>query len=362
MQTGPKLDKNSDNGQDLVECEKCHRRFKKRGIKIHLSKTACGRNDQTSQRKISKSEDNLDLEANHSGKVVQKRRMPFIVSQTYHNNKLDVKKTERSTSWSDFLMEQTEDEMSSSEVLQPTEVLVEDFISSQPKSQVQKEVRCSEVKPSEAKKMKDTKLTQYFGVKVKGESGLGEWLTQISKLSPKKPERARDEPDSHEDDRSSTTSDMKDDRETKQEQVGKESWLITDQWQEEEGETLHMSKKEITVLENLVCRGSDSEIIADHHLQIRRSDLKSVYKRNYLNDTIIDEYLLMIKERDPESIAVMNSYFYQRLDVLGLDEGFEQTRSWIKEDLRRKETILVPICKNDHWTLVHIDNKEKTVY
>ena len=102
-------------------------------------------------------------------------------------------------------------------------------------------------------------------------------------------------------------------------------------------------------------------MLADHHLFVRRRDLKSLYKRNYLNDTIVDEYLLMIKARNPEGIAVMNTYFYQKFDRLPFEEAYEDTRSWIKEDLRKKESIFIPVCKDDHWRLIHIDTKQKVV-
>ena len=45
-----------------------------------------------------------------------------------------------------------------------------------------------------------------------------------------------------------------------------------------------------------------------------------------------------------------------------MEEAYKQTRDWLNEDLRKKETILIPICKHDHWTLVHIDTKQKVVY
>ena len=183
------------------------------------------------------------------------------------------------------------------------------------------------------------KLTQYFGIKVKGESGLGEWLEEMNKMKREKPKEA--EPS--EDDR-------------------RDSWLIVDQWEECKNETLEFTKKELDQLRKQVEKGDEKEVLALHHLQITRRDLQSLCYPNYVNDTIVDEYLMMIKARNPENFAVLNSYFFQRLDELGLEEGMEQTKSWIKEDLRSKENILIPICKNDHWRLIHIDTKQKIVF
>ena len=138
--------------------------------------------------------------------------------------------------------------------------------------------------------------------------------------------------------------------------------MITDKWEEEKGETLLLSSKDIEELQRVTLKGPEEELLADHHLHIKRKDIKSLYQQNYLNDTIIDEYLLMIKARNPEEVAVTNSYFYQRFHSLGLEEGYKQTRDWLKEDLRKKETILIPVCLKDHWTLIHIDTKQKVVY
>ena len=95
-------------------------------------------------------------------------------------------------------------------------------------------------------------------------------------------------------------------------------------------------KMELDDLSKLVRQGREEELLADHHLHVKRCDLLSLYDTNYLNDTIVDEYLLMIKARNPKDIAVMNTYFCQKFDMFGFDAGYEDTRSWIKEDLRMK--------------------------
>ena len=47
--------------------------------------------------------------------------------------------------------------------------------------------------------------------------------------------------------------------------------------------------------------------------------------------------------------------------MLGVEEGYNQTRSWIKEDLRDKEMIFIPVQKNDHFSLVYVNIKEGSV-
>ena len=91
---GMELDSKVDNGVEqiktgMVECKVCKKLFKERGIKIHLAKTKCGKmsGQSNSQRIESKSRNNQSLESGHRGEVFhEKRRKPFIVSQTFHNS------------------------------------------------------------------------------------------------------------------------------------------------------------------------------------------------------------------------------------------------------------------------------------
>ena len=52
---------------------------------------------------------------------------------------------------------------------------------------------------------------------------------------------------------------------------------------------------------------------------------------------------------------------YQKLDCLGLEQGSRDMKNWIKEDLRRKEMVFVPIQKADHWSLIVVNPKTKLI-
>ena len=380
LQTGPSKDMSEDDRLDLVECEVCHRTFKKRGIRIHLAKSACGKTvNQTSgpQRTDCKSMDEPTPESNHRGRIIREgRRHPFIVSQEFHRTpQQDVSVESESedktvgTSWSAFLREdiQPEHQETQEETEQETprrkgwvQKPVTAWFRAKPKDQPtevevqQRETEEKKESTCQEKSIKrSTKLTKYFGVKVKGENSLNEWLTALGKLSPKNKEDSQEVPSA----RRPANGDA-------QQETGRDTgdqWEITDVWMEEEGDILKLSKRELDDLSKRVRQGSPKELLADHHLHVLRSDLQSLYDKNYLNDTIIDEYLLMIKARSPEAVAVMNTYFYQKFDSLGFERGYEETRTWIKEDLCNKEMIFIPICKNDHWRLIHIDTQQKTV-
>ena len=131
-----------------------------------------------------------------------------------------------------------------------------------------------------------------------------------------------------------------------------EPLLLTEDW-----------KQSIT---KLIETGDREDVLCQHHLVIRKRDMRSLLWSNWLNDSIMDEYLLKIKKRSEDrdeypSIEVLTVYFYKKLHRLGLEEGMNQTRDWIPSDLRDKELIFFPIHISSHWSMVYVDMKGKTI-
>ena len=96
--------------------------------------------------------------------------------------------------------------------------------------------------------------------------------------------------------------------------------------------------------------GPANEVLVKHHLNMTRSDFRSLARNNYVNDKIIDQYLRLIKERNDKdqelpSVATQTVFFFKKLDRLGLEEGSKQTENWIKENLLEKDLFLIPIHK-----------------
>merc|ERR1711874_441307 len=96
-----------------------------------------------------------------------------------------------------------------------------------------------------------------------------------------------------------------------------------------------------------------------------RRDFISLSGSNYVNDHIITGYMKLIRDRNeayklPEVYAC-STYLYTKLHLLGFEQGSRDMKNWIKEDLRRKEMIFVPIQKNDHWSLIAVKPKTKVI-
>ena len=116
-----------------------------------------------------------------------------------------------------------------------------------------------------------------------------------------------------------------------------------------------------------IITGPPNEILVKHQLQMTRSDFRSLFDKNYLNDKIIDQYLLLIKQRNENdqklpSVSVQSVYFYHKLDRLGVEKGMEETSKQIKDDIMSKDIFLIPIHKRDHWSLVGVDIKTRTIH
>ena len=148
-------------------------------------------------------------------------------------------------------------------------------------------------------------------------------------------------------------------------------WLKLGEKEKDDMEEKEKGEKEdlpnLKELEKKVERGCPNEILVKNNMGMTRTDLRALVGNNYLNDKIIDEYFLLIKQRNEREqttadIEVCTVFLYHMLDKFGLEEGSNRTKNWIKSDLTKKDLILVPIHKLDHWSLVYIDNHFKTVY
>ena len=120
-----------------------------------------------------------------------------------------------------------------------------------------------------------------------------------------------------------------------------------------------------------ILNGPDGEVLVRPYgrngLELRRIDFKSLSGRNYLNDAIINQYLGLVELRNSKdpgmpSLYTFSTFLYLKLDKFGLEEGMRQTGNWVQKDLREKELVMFPVHKSDHWTLVVVDMRTRTVH
>lgn len=100
------------------------------------------------------------------------------------------------------------------------------------------------------------------------------------------------------------------------------------------------------------------------NIPIGPKEFKKLVSPQWLNDEIINAYLLMIQKRSEDtsrklpSIHAFNTHFYTTL----CERGYEGVQRWTrKTDLFSKDLVLVPIHLGMHWVLSMIDFRRKQV-
>ena len=144
---------------------------------------------------------------------------------------------------------------------------------------------------------------------------------------------------------------------------GNKECKVIDLTEEEEmdGPSLHSGVEgEVDIL-----RGSLDEVLCRHEVAITRADFISLSGRNYVNDNIITGYMELIRDRNRAyklpDVYACSTFLFSKLEWLGFEQGRRDMKDWIKEDLREKEIIFVPIEKDDHWSLIAVKTRTKTV-
>ena len=146
---------------------------------------------------------------------------------------------------------------------------------------------------------------------------------------------------------------------------------ITSSEDKEEIEIIDLTE-EIISEEVEIQKGSLEEILIYYDKSwprenLNRRALQSLSGTNYLEETIINQYLCLIKKRNEADsrlprIYMGCSYLYTKLEWHGLEEGSKVIHKWITEDIRLKDLILFPIHKHDHWSLVAVETSTKIVH
>ena len=100
--------------------------------------------------------------------------------------------------------------------------------------------------------------------------------------------------------------------------------------------------------------------------ELKQEALQSLSGANYLDDRIIDQYMLLIKKRNEADtslpkVYMCTTYIYTKLVSHRLKNGMNNIHNWIKEDIRLRDLIFFPIHKDDHWSLIAVETSTKTV-
>ena len=102
--------------------------------------------------------------------------------------------------------------------------------------------------------------------------------------------------------------------------------------------------------------GDPDENLSTHTLNMTRRDYRSLSGVNWLNDKIVDEYFTLIRERNEKQnlakIYTLITHAYKKLDQ-NFNENYKLiAERWVKVDLMKVDKVIIPIHKDDHWSLI----------
>ncbi|KAM9231029.1 sentrin-specific protease 2 [Leptosomus discolor] len=109
--------------------------------------------------------------------------------------------------------------------------------------------------------------------------------------------------------------------------------------------------------------GEPDEILSSaFKLNITREDICTLRHLRWLNDEVINFYLMLLSERSKKTgypaIHVFSTFFYTKL----VSGGYQIVRRWTRSiDLFKQDIVLVPVHLRAHWALVAIDMRKKTI-
>ncbi|NWR81808.1 SENP2 protease, partial [Centropus unirufus] len=109
--------------------------------------------------------------------------------------------------------------------------------------------------------------------------------------------------------------------------------------------------------------GKPSEILSSaFKLNVTREDIRTLEGRHWLNDEIINFYMNLLVERSKKegypAIHAFSTFFYPKLT----SGGYRAVKRWTRNvDLFKQDLILIPVHLMEHWTLVVIDTRKKTI-
>merc|ERR1712038_200653 len=95
---------------------------------------------------------------------------------------------------------------------------------------------------------------------------------------------------------------------------------------------------------------------------ITSNDLELLNPGEFLNDSIVDFYLMYIARKLKKDkinlfnrMHFFNSFFYKRYVTSKSNERYKHVRKWTKEiDIFSKDFLIIPINERFHWSLIII--------
>jgi sentrin-specific protease 1 len=103
-------------------------------------------------------------------------------------------------------------------------------------------------------------------------------------------------------------------------------------------------------------------LVERYKIAISNDDIQALIAGDWINDNIINVFLLMIAERNYvlnwPKVHVMNTFFIPKL----MESGYEGVKRWTKNvDIFLSKYILIPVHHINHWSIIIVDTTKETI-
>ncbi|ORX51294.1 cysteine proteinase, partial [Hesseltinella vesiculosa] len=129
------------------------------------------------------------------------------------------------------------------------------------------------------------------------------------------------------------------------------------------GRVLPLSAEQDQLVDRLLKTPKPGVISQFKTAVVEYKDIQKLLPETWLNDEIINFYMLLLMERSNKSSAFpsihcFNTFFCSTLR----DQGYDKVRRWTKRvDIFSKDLVLIPINRSYHWTLGAVDMNKKQI-
>ncbi|NXY48538.1 SENP2 protease, partial [Ceuthmochares aereus] len=109
--------------------------------------------------------------------------------------------------------------------------------------------------------------------------------------------------------------------------------------------------------------GEPNDVVSSaFKMNITRDDICTLQRYCWLNDEIINFYMNLVVERSKKegypAVHAFTTFFYRKLT----SGGYTTVKRWTRGvDLFKQHVVLVPVHLTNHWTLVVIDMRKKSI-
>lgn len=101
-------------------------------------------------------------------------------------------------------------------------------------------------------------------------------------------------------------------------------------------------------------------VISAYSIDVTVNDLKTLCDGRWLNDNVIDFYLCLVTEKNPQ-VYCWTTHFYTTLK----DKGYQGVARWAKRrkiNVFERRTVVVPInIMSTHWAVGVVDNEKRSI-